>query len=484
MQMGCFIDNRFVGVKNGKETILINPVTEVELARLPCGGDDEVDACCKAAHEAFISSAWSLMPAAARGALLSRLADLIERDRDTIALLESANVGKPFFESHGFDLAQVIRSFRYFAGWADKNHGLQVPLNSSHLCFTTNVPLGPCALVMPFNFPLQLLCWKLAPALCVGCTIVIKPAEITPLSTLYLARLIREAGFPAGVVSVVLGKGREVGMTLLSHPLIEKVSFTGSVPVGCLVQQEAAKTGTTPKPCTLELGGKSPIIVFSDVADLDKCVTDSYHALFWNAGQCCSAASRIFVQDAIYDVFVEKMKTMVAGRTLGDPLVEGVMQGPQVSKAQMDSVLSFIEIGKKEGANLVCGGKRHGDKGWFIEPTIFSNVTNTMRIAREEIFGPVMSLIRFSTPEEALQQANDSDFGLVGAVYSADINRALSISQRIRAGTVWVNTFNVIDASLPWGGFKASGHGRDQSLYCLSMFTAPRATIINYPYAL
>lgn len=285
MQLGCFINNKFVGVSTDRTTTLVNPANEESLAVLPCGSDDEVELCCKAAHEAFESRApgsWSVLSSVQRGELLSRLADLIEANRETIALLESTNVGKPLFESLNYDVKQVIRSFRYFAGWTDKYTGQQVPLDDGHVIFTTNVPIGPCALVMPFNFPLQLLCWKLAPALCVGCTVVIKPAEITPLSTLYLCRLIREAGFPAGVVNVVLGKGREVGMSLLRHRFIEKVSFTGSVEVGCTVQQEAAKSGTIPKPCTLELGGKSPIIVFNDVEDLDSCITDCYHALFWN----------------------------------------------------------------------------------------------------------------------------------------------------------------------------------------------------------
>ncbi|MDP2435418.1 MAG: aldehyde dehydrogenase family protein [archaeon] len=278
MQLGCFIDNRFVDVVSGQKTTLVNPASEEAVCEVPCGGDAEVEAACQAARRAFedqsSAEAWSRMPAAERGALLGRLADLLEEERRTVALLEAANVGKPLFESLNFDLHQVIRSFRYFAGFADKYHGVQVPLNPEHLCFTSNLPLGPCALVMPFNFPLQLLCWKLAPALSVGCTIVIKPAEITPLSTLYLARLVRRAGFPPGVVNVVTGKGRDVGMSLISHPLVAKVSFTGSVPVGCTVQQQAAKTGTVPKPVSLELGGKSPIIVFEDVPDFNKCLSD------------------------------------------------------------------------------------------------------------------------------------------------------------------------------------------------------------------
>jgi len=423
-----------------------------------------------------------------RGRLLNKLADLIECEAKLVAHIESYNMGKPIFESENFDVKQVINTLRYFSGWTDKIGGKTIPLSSvsqsvsssdssSILTYTKQVPIGVIALILPWNFPLQLLMWKLAPCLAAGNTVVIKPSEITPLSTFYLAKLVKEAGFPPGVVNVVSGYGQVVGDALSSHMDIDKISFTGSTKVGKMVQVSA--TNSNLKHVSLELGGKSPIIVFDDCTNIDQVVLDAMHALFWNAGQCCSAGSRIYVQSSIYDLFVQKMVTLLEKRVLGCPLESTTHQGPQVSKMQLDSVLKYIELGIKENARLVCGGKRLDRKGYYIEPTVFADVTDSMTIAREEIFGPVMCLIKFDSVDEAIEKANNSDYGLVGAVYIRDVNKAIIVSDRVKSGLVWVNTFNLIEASLPWGGFKLSGGGRDLSQYALNEYTETKTVVIS-----
>eukprot|EP01133_Synstelium_polycarpum_P019159 gene19159-22951_t len=339
------------------------------------------------------------------------------------------------------------------------------------------MPLGVVGMILPWNFPLQLLLWKLAPCLAAGNSVIIKPSEVTPLSTLYLAKLIKEAGFPKGLVNVINGTGAVVGSALSSHMEIDKIAFTGSTAVGKMVQQAA--TSSNLKHCALELGGKSPFIVFDDVEDLDRVVGEAYHALYWNAGQCCSAASRIFVQAKIYDQFVEEMVKRASNRVLGDPLLDTTEQGPQVSRVQLDSVLKYIATGTKEGAKLMTGGKRLNQPGYFIEPTIFANVTDQMTIAREEIFGPVMSILKFDTVEEVITRANSSPYGLVAAVFTSDINKAIIVSESLETGLCWTNTYNLMDPAIPWGGVGLSGNGRDLSEYALQMYTETRTYIIN-----
>jgi acyl-CoA reductase-like NAD-dependent aldehyde dehydrogenase len=409
---------------------------------------------------------------------LNKLADLIEQHRAEFALLESMDVGKPIFESYNFDFQQVINAYRYYAGYADKIHGKTIPIPGNNLCYTKHVPLGVVALIMPWNFPSQLLAWKLAPALATGNTVIIKPAKETPLTTTFLARMIEEAGFPPGVVNVLNGSGSVIGMALCSHMDVDKIGFTGSTDVGRTIQIACAKSNL--KPCSLELGGKSPIIVFDDVPDLDACVLDSYYALFWNAGQCCSAGSRIYVHEKVYDDFITKMVDLVKKRKLGDPLDDGVEQGPQVSKAQLNSVSEYIEAGKKENARLVYGGSCPSEfsKGFYLEPTIFADVKDDMKICREEIFGPVMSILKFTDVTDVVKRANDSIYGLVGSVYTKDVSKAIYVSDRVQSGLVWVNCFNVIDSAVPWGGFKQSGHGRDLSKYALQNYTQPKTVII------
>ncbi|EAL63182.1 aldehyde dehydrogenase [Dictyostelium discoideum AX4] len=481
-----FINNEWVDSIDCNENFsLINPTNEECLGIIGLGGRKDVDRAVEAARSA-IRGKWSTMAPLDRGILLNKLADKLEEKREQMATIESINVGKPIGESLVYDLKQSITFLRYFAGWADKITGRTIPISSSSdtstptrqvLAYTKQVPLGVCALILPWNFPLQLLMFKLAPALAAGNTVIIKPSEFTPLSTFYLAELIKEVGFPPGVVNVVCGLGSVVGDAMSSHMKINKIGFTGSTKVGKMVQNSA--TNSNLKHCSLELGGKSPIIIFNDVEDLDLAVIHSFHGLFWNAGQCCSAASRIYVQSGIYDQFVEKIKKQVESRVLGDPLSKDTHQGPQVNKFQFESILRYIETGKREGATLVCGGKRFGNKGYYIEPTVFSNVTDVMTIAREEIFGPVMSILRFETVQEAIDRANDSEFGLVGAVFTKDINKSIIVSDQVQSGLVWVNSFNIIDPSIPWGGFKSSGKGRDASEYCLSVWTETKTTVLD-----
>ncbi|EGC32982.1 hypothetical protein DICPUDRAFT_81217 [Dictyostelium purpureum] len=482
-----FIDNEWHDSIDCNDNFqIINPVNEECLGFIGLAGKADVDKAVESSRRAFNKGDWSTMPPMERGKLIYKLADKIENEyREVLAAIESINVGKPIGESLPYDLKQVINTFRYFAGWADKIGGKTIPVvshssdspNQQILAYTKQVPIGVCALVLPWNFPLQLLTFKLAPALAAGNTVIIKPSEFTPLSTFYLAKIIKEVGFPPGVVNVVCGTGQVVGEALSSHMLIDKIGFTGSTKVGKMVQTSAINSNM--KHVSLELGGKSPIVIFEDCENLDLAVTNSYHALFWNAGQCCSAASRIYVQSSIYDKFLEKMKLMVASRILGDPLEMTTHQGPQVNRAQFESVMKYIELGKKEGARIVCGGQRWRDKGYYIEPTVFADVTDSMTIAREEIFGPVMAVMKFDTTQEVIDRANNSEYGLVGSVFTKDINKAIIVSDRVRSGLVWVNSFNIIDPAIPWGGLKSSGKGRDVSEYSLQMWTETKTVVIS-----
>ncbi|KYQ90465.1 aldehyde dehydrogenase [Tieghemostelium lacteum] len=489
-----FINNEWSDGVNGnskKEKFqLINPATEEVMGEYFLGDSTDVDTAVKAARNAY-NSKWKSMNPSDRGILLYKLADLIEKHRHVLAVLESVNVGKPYGESYYYDLKQTINTYRYFAGWADKLQGNSIPIghmsaNAPTFALTRHVPLGVVGLILPWNLPLQLLTWKLAPCLATGNTVVIKPSEFTPLTTWYLANLIKEAGFPPGVVNVIAGNGVQVGNAISSHMDINKVGFTGSTKIGKLVQVSA--TNSNLKHVSLELGGKSPVIVFSDTKNpsetttqslFEKAIVDSYHGLFWNAGQCCSAGSRIYVQEQVYDEFVQRMHTMVKNRVLGDPLDSKTDQGPQVNKFQMESVLRYCQIGQNEGARLVCGGKRHGTKGYYIEPTIFADVQDHMTIAREEIFGPVMCIFKFKTISEVIERANNSIYGLVGSVFTRDFNTSLVVSEQLDVGLVWVNSFNIIDATIPWGGTKQSGIGRDLSQYCLNQYTETKSIILH-----
>ena len=367
-------------------------------------------------------------------------------------------------------------TFRYFAGWSDKNHGKTIPINGDYFCYTRHEPVGVVGQITPWNFPLLMYGMKLGPALSMGNTVELKPAEQTPLTALRLGELIIEAGFPPGVVNILPGYGSTAGAAIANHMDIDKVAFTGSGEVGHLIMEAAGRSNL--KRVSLELGGKSPNIVFAD-ADMDQAIEGSHFALFFNQGQACCAGSRLFVEDKIYDEFVDKSVARANRRTVGDPFDASTEQGPQIDSIQFDKVMSYIDSGKCEGAELLTGGKRVGDRGYFIEPTVFANVQDEMKIAREEIFGPVMSIIRFRDLDEVVERANNTPYGLAAAVWTRDIGKAHAIANNVRAGTVWINCFDVFDAAAPFGGFKQSGIGREMGEYALQQYTEIKTVTVK-----
>ncbi|NWW56514.1 AL1A2 dehydrogenase, partial [Ifrita kowaldi] len=455
-----FINNEWQNSESGRIFPVYNPATGEQICEIQ-EADKVVDTdkAVRAARLAFsLGSVWRRMDASERGHLLDKLADLVERDRAILATMESLNSGKPFLQAFYVDLQGVIKTLRYYAGWADKIHGMTIPVDGDYFTFTRHEPIGVCGQIIPWNFPLLMFAWKIAPALCCGNTVVIKPAEQTPLSALYMGALIKEAGFPPGVVNILPGFGPIVGAAIASHVGIDKIAFTGSTEVGKLIQEAAGRSNL--KRVTLELGGKSPNIIFAD-ADLDYAVEQAHQGVFFNQGQCCTAGSRIYVEESIYEEFVRRSVERAKRRVVGSPFDPTTEQGPQIDKKQYNKILELIQSGITEGAKLECGGKGLGRKGFFIEPTVFSNVTDDMRIAKEEIFGPVQEILRFKTMDEVIERANNSDFGLVAAVFTNDINKALTVSSAMQAGTVWINCYNALNAQSPFGGFKMSGNGRE-----------------------
>ncbi|XP_032794596.2 retinal dehydrogenase 1 [Daphnia magna] len=452
-----FINGQFVDSQSGKTFPVVNPSTGKVICQVSEGDKADIDLAVEAANEAFkLGSTWRTMDASARGRLMEKLAGLMERDMHYLAQLETYNNGKPLKDAV-FDIYGAIYALKYYAGWADKIHGQSIPADGNVFVVTRKEPVGVAGQIIPWNFPILMLAWKWGPALATGCTVVMKPAEQTPLTALYMAHLTIEAGFPPGVINVVNGFGATAGAALASHERVQKIAFTGSTAVGKLIMEAAAKSNL--KRVSLELGGKSPIVVFPDV-DLDKAVQTCHNAVFANMGQCCCAGTRTFVHESIYDQFVEKATELARKRKLGDPFGE-VDQGPQVSELQFNRIMALIEAGKKEGAGLKVGGQRHGPEGYFIEPTVFVDVQDDMRIAKEEIFGPVQQIMKFSTMEEVIKRANDTHYGLAAGILTNDINRALTFSQAVNAGTVWVNCFLHVTAQAPFGGFKQSGIGRE-----------------------
>jgi aldehyde dehydrogenase (NAD+) len=475
-QTKLLINNRWVNSRSGKTFPTINPSTGEEICQVAEADAADVDEAVKAARHAFEKGPWRKMSAAERGKLIYRLADLMEKHADELARLEALDNGKPYSVAKAADLGLSIASYRYYAGWADKVQGRTIPVAGNYFSYTRLEPVGVVGQIIPWNFPILMQSWKLAPALATGNTIVMKPAEQTPLTALRIGELVLEAGFPEGVVNILPGYGPTAGAAIASHMDIDKVAFTGSTEVGKIVMQAAASSNL--KRVSLELGGKSPNVVFAD-ADMDEAVEGCHFALFFNMGQCCCAGSRLFVEEKCYDEFVEKSVARAKRRKVGDPFDPDTEQGPQVDVGQFEKIMGYIETGKKEGASLLAGGKRHGSKGYFIEPTVFTDVKDDMTIAQEEIFGPVMSIIKFKSLDEVIDRSNRTAYGLAAAVWTKDIGKAYAIANNVRAGTVWVNCYDVFDPGAPWGGFKQSGIGREMGEYGLQQYSEVKCVTVK-----
>ncbi|MGA2254041.1 MAG: aldehyde dehydrogenase family protein [Thermoguttaceae bacterium] len=473
-----WINGQWKTARLGETFEVYNPATGEIIAHCAAGDKADIDAAVHAARQAFESGPWSRMTPSERGRLLWKLGDLLEEHGDEFAELETLDNGKPLAVARAADVPLAVDLFRYMAGWATKIHGQTIRISvpnmpgSEFFSYTAREPIGVVGQIIPWNFPLLMAAWKLGPALAAGCTVVLKPAEQTPLSGLRLGELIEEAGFPAGVVNIVTGLGETAGTALAAHPDVDKIAFTGSTEVGRLIVEAAGKSNL--KKVTLELGGKSPNIVLAD-ADLSTAIPGAASAIFFNHGQCCCAGSRLYVQKSIYDEVVEGVAHHAREIRLGSGFDAATQMGPLVSQDQLARVCSYIDAGVRDGAHLVTGGKRTGERGYFVEPTVFAGAQQSMKIAREEIFGPVVAAMPFDDPDEVLSLANDSTYGLAAAVWTRDVTKAHRLARRLKAGTVWINCYNVFDAALPFGGYKESGWGREMGLAAVELYTELKA---------
>ncbi|KAF7094847.1 hypothetical protein CFC21_097123 [Triticum aestivum] len=468
------INGKFVDAASGKTFPTVDPRTGEVIARVAEGDAEDVDRAVVAARKAFDEGPWPRMTAYERSRILLRFADLIEKHNDDIAALETWDNGKPYEQAAHIEVPMLVRLMRYYAGWTDKIHGLIVPADGPHHVQVLHEPIGVVGQIIPWNFPLLMYGWKVGPALACGNTIVLKTAEQTPLSALYVSKLLHEAGLPEGVLNIVSGFGPTAGAALASHMDVDKIAFTGSTDTGKVILELSARSNL--KPVTLELGGKSPFIVMDD-ADIDQAVELAHFALFFNQGQCCCAGSRTFVHERVYDEFVEKSKARALKRVVGDPFRKGVEQGPQIDDEQFKKILRYIKSGVDSGATLVTGGDKLGDKGYYIQPTIFSDVQDGMKIAQEEIFGPVQSIFKFNDLNEVIKRANASQYGLAAGVFTNNLDTANTLTRALRAGTVWVNCFDIFDAAIPFGGYKMSGIGREKGIDSLKNYLQVKAVV-------
>ncbi len=462
----------------GKSFDAINPATGESIAAVCDSDHHDIDSAVSAARRALEVGPWSRMSARDRGKLMFTLAELIEANAEELAGLEVLNNGKPVSEVMAADVPLVIETIRYYAGWADKLTGETIPVDDKmgqFLCYTRREPVGVCGQIIPWNFPMLMTAWKWGPALACGNTLVLKPAEQTPLTALRLGELASEAGFPPGVINIVNGFGETAGDALVKHADVDKIAFTGEYKTAQIIMANAAPTL---KRLTFELGGKSPNVVFAD-ADIEQAVNGAMTGIFFNQGEVCCAGSRLFVERGAHDDFVDAFKDRAQKRKLGDPFSPETEQGAQVSQEQFERIMGYINTGKQEGARCVTGGERFGDKGFFVKPTIFTGVKNDMRIAQEEIFGPVVTVLPFEDTTQVVEQANETMFGLAAAVWTRDISKALNFANTVRAGTVWVNCYNTFDPAAPFGGYKFSGHGRENGREALNAYSEVKTVWMN-----
>lgn len=473
-----FIGGKWMDAASGKTFATTNPATGEELTMLAEADERDVDAAVAAAGKAFTSGPWPDMSASERGKILWKIGDLVDKYNEELGTLETLDNGKPIFESRQVDMPMVAEVFRYYAGWATKIHGETVPVKGPFLNYTLREPIGVVAAIVPWNFPLLLASWKLGPALGAGNTVVLKPAPWTSLTALRLAEICQEAGLPEGVLNVVTGSTRDLGRALVRHPGVNKVAFTGSTATGQEIVRESA---TTLKRVTLELGGKSPNIVFAD-ADLDAAVRGATMGIFYGKGEVCAAGSRLYVDKKIHDDFLQRLIDRAKKTLPGDPLDPKTRFGALVSEQQMQKVMGYIEQGKSQGAKLVAGGERAtvgNGKGFFVQPTVFDAVRGDMTIAQEEIFGPVLAAIEFTDVDEVIREANNNPYGLAAAVWTRDIAKAHRVARKLQAGTVWINTYNNYDPAAAFGGYKMSGYGRELGMHALDHYTELKSVWVN-----
>jgi len=473
---GFYVNGDYTSAVNGETFSVLDPATEKEIIKVSEAHEKDIDIAVESARNAFDYGEWTKMEAAERSRLIYKFADLMEEHREELAQLEAINNGKPYQIALEDDVDGTVQHFRYYAGWATKIHGKTVQVSPEYVNYIVHEPVGVVGQIIPWNFPLAMAGWKLGSALAVGCTVVIKPASETPLSLLYVAKLFKEAGFPDGVVNVVSGSGSIAGNALITHPNVDKVAFTGSTATGKHIAKSAADQI---KSVTLELGGKSPAIVLED-ADIEEAIQGTFDGTMYNHGQNCSATTRIFVHRNIYDQFVERLADKAKQVKVGPGMDPETEMGPVVSAKQHNTVLEYIEKGKEEGASLVAGGGKAGEKGYFIQPTVFADVEDDMTIAREEIFGPVMSIFVFDEIEEVIKRANDSQYGLAASVWTRDIKHGHYISSKLQSGTVWINDFGLEWETMPFGGYKQSGVGREMGgEYGLANYTEVKSVFVN-----